>query len=67
MVNPTSVFGYNVQQKENIVCFTLGTVISSLNYIYQGQLVITVDVVVYKKYIKAVPNQTYNSRVYNSS
>ena len=51
MVNPTSVFGYNVQQKENIVCFTLGTVISSLNYIYQGQLVITVDVVVYKNYI----------------
>jgi len=61
-VNPTSVFGHNVQQKEN-----LGSVISSLNYIYQGQLVITVDVVVYKNYIKAVPNQRYYSRVYNSS
>jgi len=38
----TSLFGYDVQQKKNKICFTLGTVISSLHYIYQG-LVLTVD------------------------
>ena len=39
-VNPTSLFGYNVQRKKN--CFTSGTVITSLNYIHP-RLVLTID------------------------
>ena len=41
-VNPTSLFGYDVQRKKNRPGFTLRSVIPSLHYFYEG-LVLTVN------------------------